>query len=251
VSAYTYGFIFFQLPHGLVAVSVMTTLLPALSAAASDGDLDTYRARFGEGFRLLTVVMLPAAVGLGLLGRPLVSGLLQNGAFTGASSELTGDVVMGLAVGLPGFSLYLYVLRGFYARRDTKTPFQLNVLQNGANIVLAVLVVDRWGVGGLALAYSIAYAVAALAALLALDRRVNGLVGGREITTVLRTGVAAAVMAAVLWGLRSVLDDEVAALAVLAAGVVGGGATFVAVGAALRIPELRQLRSLARSGGSD
>ncbi|HSL56287.1 MAG TPA: lipid II flippase MurJ, partial [Acidimicrobiales bacterium] len=38
LSAYQAAFIFFQLPHGLVAVSVMTTFLPELTEAARTGD---------------------------------------------------------------------------------------------------------------------------------------------------------------------------------------------------------------------
>src|SRR5690606_37342283 len=58
VSAYTYAFIFFQLPHGLLAVSIMTTFLPDLSAFAARLDLAGFRDRFGLGLRLLILVIL-------------------------------------------------------------------------------------------------------------------------------------------------------------------------------------------------
>ena len=45
VSAYQYAFIFFQLPYGLIAVSLMTAVLPELATAASDGDNE----RFADG----------------------------------------------------------------------------------------------------------------------------------------------------------------------------------------------------------
>ena len=43
----------------------------------------------------------------------------------------------GLSIGLVGFSVYLFVLRGFYAHQDTRTPFVLNVGENLLNIVFA------------------------------------------------------------------------------------------------------------------
>ena len=43
LSAYTFAFIFFQLPHGLLAVSLMTTFMPDLSALAN---LDDYRRQY-------------------------------------------------------------------------------------------------------------------------------------------------------------------------------------------------------------
>ena len=43
VSAYQYAFIFFQLPHGLVAVSLMTVVMPELAEAAVDRAEQRYR----------------------------------------------------------------------------------------------------------------------------------------------------------------------------------------------------------------
>ena len=54
---------------------------------------------------------------------------------------------------------------GFYAMQDTRTPFLLNCLENGLNIVLAIALYPAFGVEGLALAWSIAYIVAMVVAL--------------------------------------------------------------------------------------
>jgi putative peptidoglycan lipid II flippase len=122
VAAYQFAFIFFQLPHGLVAVSVMTTFAPDLASAAVAERWETFRQRFATGALLIWGLLLPAAVGFVLLGDDLVSVLLERGSFDAADSAATGDVLQWFAVGLPGFSLYLFALRAFYARRDTRTP---------------------------------------------------------------------------------------------------------------------------------
>ena len=44
------------------------------------------------------------------------------------------------------------MLRGFYAHQDTRTPFVINVCENVLNIVLAFVLVGRYGVLGLGLA---------------------------------------------------------------------------------------------------
>ena len=51
----------------------------------------------------------------------------------------------------------------------------VNLVENVVNIVLAVLLVDRYGLLGLGLAFALAYVVGAVVALVALDRRVPGL----------------------------------------------------------------------------
>jgi putative peptidoglycan lipid II flippase len=61
VSAYQYAFIFFQLPYGLIAVSLMTAVLPELATAARNQDHQMFAERFHEGLGLLLTFMLPAA----------------------------------------------------------------------------------------------------------------------------------------------------------------------------------------------
>ena len=52
-----------------------------------------------------------------VLARPLVGALLQHGEFSEQTAVNTGRALAGFAVGLVGFSVYLFVLRGFYAHR--------------------------------------------------------------------------------------------------------------------------------------
>ena len=55
--------------------------------------------------------------------------------------------------------MYLFVLRAFYAHGEPRTPFVINVFENIINIVLAFVLVGRFGVLGLGLAFAIAYVI--------------------------------------------------------------------------------------------
>ena len=227
VSAYTYAFVFFQLPHGLFAVSIMTTFVPDLATFASNADFESYRKRFALGMRALAVVIVPAALGYVVLARPLVAALLERGQFDVRDVQLTADVLVTFALGLVGFSVYLFALRGFYALKDTRTPFLLNVFENGLNVVLAVALVGPLGVQGLGLAYAAAYSVAAVAALAVLARRVGRLGGERTTRSIASVVVAAAVMAAVVALVDNLLGDTGAWLRTIV-GVIVGAATYAA-----------------------
>ncbi len=241
VTNYQAAFVFFQLPHGLLAVSLMTTFQPDLARSVSRGDQPEFAARMLLGLRLLGVVIVPAAVGYLVLSRAFVAGAGDTG-FGGARVDMIGvaRVLSGFALGLIGFSAYSFVLRGFYSLSDTRTPFLLNCLENALNIVFALLLVGRYGVVGLAWAYAAAYTVGAVLSLIVLMQRMPGFELRRLVDTYLRLLVAAAVMAAAVWLVaRSIAGDSPTSVVVgLAVAVVAGIVVYAGSVLVLGVPEL-------------
>ena len=195
ISAYSAAYMFFQLPYGILAVSILTALTPDMAERWSTGDVAGFRARLSTGLRSGALVMLPAAVGYLVLARPLVSLLLEHGAFTSANARLTGDVLAFFAIGLPAFSVYLLFVRGYTSMQDTRTPFLVNAAENVVMIVLDLLLYPSMGVRGLALGFTISYAAAAAIAGWDLRRRVGGLDGATVGPVLARIGAATALMA--------------------------------------------------------
>jgi len=252
VSVYQGAYVFFQLPHGLVAVSLMTTLTPELAEAFARSDFAGFRRNFAFGLRLMTLVILPAATGLAVLARPVVGLLLQRGALTASQAGLTSACVALFAVGLLPFSLYLYALRGFYALHDTRTPFVLNCWENLVNVVVAAALYPWFGVQGLAFSFSVAYAVAGVMALRALARRTGGLGVDLKARQVLaRTAVAAAVMTAAVRLAVVALPGRPPALVEAAVGVLVGVVVYGAALSAMRVREMAEIvrRLRARRSG--
>ncbi len=198
VDAYAKAFIIFQLPHGLLAVSLSTTYVPELSRLIHANNEPTFARRMSDGIRYTAMLTIPAAVGLFLLARPTVAVLLQHGNFDATATTNTARALSGLALGVAGFSVYLFVLRGFYARNDTRTPFFINLIENALNIVFALLLVDRFDVLGLGMAFSLAYLVSAAIALAVLHRSTPSLQLAPLLVSILRIVGAAALMAIVV-----------------------------------------------------
>jgi putative peptidoglycan lipid II flippase len=240
VSSYTYAYIFFILPYALVGVSLMTTIVPELSSAAGRGDDAAYRHHFSYGVRLMSVAVLPAAVGYILLAKPLFR-VIKLGAFGADQADLTARNLACFSVGLLGYAIYLYTLRGFYALRDTRTPFWVNLFENVLNVVLALILEPIWGVPGLALSFGLAYLFAALVAMAALRRRVHGLDVAEILASLVRVGAASAVMAAAVAVAVRVVGDV--AIVQLAVGLAVGGGVYAVAVLALRVPEVATIRT--------
>ncbi len=244
VTAYQTAFIFFQLPHGLLAVSIMTSTTPELSAAAADRDLDRLALRFREGLGLLITLMIPAALGLVILAEPLVTLLLERGRFDHAATLRTAEILQMMAIGLPAFSIYLYCQRVFYAFQDTRTPFMLNLFENTLNVIAAWAFLNR-GPGGLGLAYSVAYIAGVVVSIAAVTRRWPTLLDRSMAPAVGRMLLAAGFSVAAVLATRSILWSTLLArhplLDVLVSTVMGAITLFVAV-SALRVEGFESLR---------
>jgi putative peptidoglycan lipid II flippase len=165
VSSYTYAYAFFQLPYGIIAVTVMSVVTPDLAERWSTGQRDAFLHRMTGGLRAVLALIIPAAVGMLLLARPAVALFLGVGHSTPAQTATTGAALAMFSLGLPGFCAFLYFVRVLQAMQRTKVAFFLYVAEAALNITLALLLVHPLGVRGLALCLSIAYTVAALLAL--------------------------------------------------------------------------------------
>jgi putative peptidoglycan lipid II flippase len=203
-----------EFPLGLFGVAIGTVILPHLSSRHAAGDGEGYAKAIDWGLRMVLLAGVPAGVGLLMLAEPLASAMFQHGAFTADDARMTGLALSATAIAVPAFMLTKVLLPAFFARQDTKTPMRAAVMTVFINVALtAAITTPLWhyGVHGAHAGIALATALAGVAnaALLWIwlhregaYRRQPGWV--RYLTQVL---VAAAAMAAVLWGLRVWLGD--------------------------------------------
>ena len=246
-AAYVFAFTFFVLPHGLLAVSIATTFQPEMSRSVARRDRSGFIHHASLGARMIALLTLPAGVLLFVLRDPIIGFALQRGAFDAEATVATARALAGFSLGLVGFSVYLFVLRGFYAHQDTRTPFMINLVENALNIGLAIVLVGRYGVLGLGLAFALAYLVSSVWALQIMSYKVPGFPVRDVLGSITRMIVAAVLMGQVVWFVTRGLGGTTGADALvrLVIGSVVGLVAYVALLAAQRAPELDALRRLA------
>lgn len=250
---YSAAYQLFSLPHAIVAVSVISALMPGLSASAADGDVPAVRAQLSRGLRLTFVLLLPAALGLAALAQPVAAGALRYGATGAAGARLIGDTLAAFAVGLPAFSCYQLLLRAFYAEQDSRTPTLINVAVNVVNVaadLLLIAVLPRHlRVPALAGGFALSYVVGALVAGTLLRAHLGGLDGRRVLRLAIRAGLAGLVAATVARvaadAARGLLGAGTpAALLAAVLGATVGAVIFVQGARLMHIRELTWLGTL-------
>jgi len=241
--AYTKAFTFFVLPHGLLAVSIATTFEPEMARNVVRRDKPRFIEQASLGVRMVALLTIPAGLGLFVLRRAIIGAVLEHSEFNSIAALNTSRALGGFAVGLVGFSVYLFVLRAFYAHNDARTPFMINLIENAINIALAFPLIHRYGVLGLGLSFGIAYLVTAALALLVLSYKVPGFSLRDLYASLWRMLLAGIIMAEAVWGAaRAVGSNSGGGVIIrLAAGTSIGILVYVLILVALESPEIELL----------
>ncbi|NUP19409.1 MAG: murein biosynthesis integral membrane protein MurJ [Streptomyces sp.] len=158
--AYNNAYALWVVPHGIVTVSVVTALMPRMSAAAADGDTAAVRRDVSHALRVCASAVVPAACALFALAQPVMALGFGYGRTSAADTAAMAGILMAFAPGLIALSGQYVLSRAFYALSDTRTPFLLNLvivaLNAGLSLAAAHLLPARWAVTGMAAAYSLA-----------------------------------------------------------------------------------------------
>lgn len=196
VTALYYANRVMQLPLALFGIALSQVALPSMSAAVARGATDEVKETLNFALRLTLFMILPATVGLVILGHPIVQVLFQHGKFTSDATALTNWALMFFSLGLFAYASVKILAGAFYAYHNTRTPVISAACCVGLNVVLNLVFVKftSMGVGGLALSTAIASWVNALSLFIILRKKL-GLLGGRRIaTTTVKSLMACAVM---------------------------------------------------------
>ncbi len=199
LSALNYAWLLMLLPQGIFAQSLATATFPTFAAQYAAGLHEEMRTTFGRTLRTVFFLSIPAAVGLIVLGQPLISALLERGQFTAESTALVAYALQFYAVGLVAHSGLEIIVRAFYALHDTWTPVIFGIGAMMLNILFSILWVKPLGFGGLALANSVATSLEMIVLLLLLNRRMDGIEARRLLSSVVRSLSAALVMGLVAY----------------------------------------------------
>ncbi len=232
-----------QLPLALFGVSVAMVTLPAMSANSAERNYDELAGIVNSSMRIIFYTILPASLGLMILARPIVELLFQHGRFTPAAALLTARALQGYCAGLIAYSLTKVFANAFYSMQNPKIPVRVSISCVTINVVLCILLMRPFGVGGLAVATSIASWINDCTLLFILRKNVHAQnpqarrIGDISVLSGLgKTLTACAVMSLALFGLLY-FGSDLGKTWLVVIGVPGGGLLFLAVSRLLRMEE--------------
>jgi murein biosynthesis integral membrane protein MurJ len=253
-AAFSNAWMLFQLPYAVVGVSVITAMLPRMSGHAAAGNNDLMTRDFSAATRLSSVIVVPSALILAVLGPPLAEGIFGHGSTSVASARYLGLIFGVMCLGLLPYTLSNLLLRAFYAMHDSRTPALIGgvsmVVRIVASFLCLALLPPADVVAGLGIGFGLSSLVMTVMLWRVLGKRVHGLDTRRINKTLLRMHVAAIPGAAFAIAASLVISriapaGTITALAIVAVGGAGGLLLYLLTARLLRVEEIGELtRSL-------
>jgi putative peptidoglycan lipid II flippase len=234
-------FLLMMMAHGIVAVSIITALLPRMSAAAAGGRLSEVIEDLAKGVRTTAAMLAPIVVVFVFLAGPTMVALFTRGAFSEADAAKGAPVLVMAGLALIPFSLSQLFTFAFYALPDTKTPAILNIPVVVVRVIAQiVLVAAGLGGAGVMLGNGISYVLATALSMWFLRAKIGELGLGRTAATLLRV-LAAMLIAGVLgWlctqGLRAAGLDNAWIQVIIGGALILG--SYLGAAKLLRIQEI-------------
>lgn len=249
ITAFFYAMlVMVAMPKSLFTGVITTVLFPTLAEEYNAGREQALQTTLFAGLRAAWLLVIPAAVGLLALGKPVVVFLFQRGAFDERSTTLVYGLMVIFALRLIMDSCQDVLSMGFYAQHNTRIVMWANLGWAVIYVGLCFLLVNLFGIAGLAWASTLA-AAALAGTLYWLNRRMNPVFDEERglALALIRTLVACGGMVAVIGAVRSL---GLAMLPFLTLGIGAGSLAYLGLHALLGGRELNALwRHLA--GQSD
>jgi putative peptidoglycan lipid II flippase len=250
---YANAWLLFQLPYGVIGVSLLTAIMPRLSRSAADGDTARLVGDLSLGSRLSTVLLVPISAVLTVAGSAIGVALFGYGNADVADAQRLGDALAFSAFGILPYALVMLQLRVFYAMKDARTPTLIMVVMTVVKIPLLFMCRDQLDpedvVIGVLLVNSLTFVVGAVLGQMWLWVRLGRLQSMRVVRVIVQSVVAGlgGVLVAAGSGLLIdlVLDGSgptlVAWVKVVVQSVITGVVAFGLL-VAFRVPELEPAR---------
>jgi putative peptidoglycan lipid II flippase len=248
VSWLNYAFRFMQFPIGVFGVAIATAALPQLSRDSAYADYQQFRRTIVHALGLVFVLCIPSAVGLAVLGRPIIALIFEHGRFTSFDTVQTGNALAAYAIGLAGYAAVKVLSPAFYALGDARTPMLISLGSIVVNYVINSLLVVPFGHVGLAVSTSCVALINFLLLGMIMRRRLGGLAGRELSAKALRVIAASLPMAVVAWSVNewvATLRLEGLALDITRVflAIALGAITFYCVCRWLRVAEVDEAAS--------
>ncbi len=243
VTALYYANRLMQFPLALFGIAIATVAFPSMSKSAAEHDIQALKKTLIFSLRMISFTIIPASVGLMIMGKPIIRLLFERKNFTAAGTDATSWALLFYATGIFAYAGVKVLVNAFYSLKDTKTPVKIAALAMVLNAILNIILMQFLNVGGLALATAISSTVN-MSILIFILRNRFGRLGGRNMLDLLwKVGLASLIMGIFCLYMMNLLVN-LGLFIQVALTILGAILIFLFICYILKVEEIKHLKDL-------
>ncbi len=249
LAAFTLAINIQSVPLGLFGIAFSLAAFPILATLVAKHEDAEFFAVFARTARRILYFVLPLSLFFIIFRAEIVRVILGTGAFNWEDTILTFTVLGWLSLSLFAQSLIPLFVRAFFALQDTKTPLFAALFSEIVHLSLIPILLPRFAVAGIAIAFSVGAVVNILILYATLRRRVavwkdweilSGI--GRIIGITLIAGIIAQFSKSIFVLTIDRLDTFLEVAMKLGVGAVIGVAAYILLSSLFGLPEYLQVK---------
>ncbi len=240
------------LAYEVFAIGIAMIVYPTMSELAAKEDKTEYKIAVKKAINIIILIMVPAAVAIGVLRQPLINVIFKRGAFTSEAAKLTSSALLFYCPAMIFYGIRDILNKAFYSIKDTKTPMINSFIGILINIVINIFIVKYMKVSGLTLATTVSSIIVTVIMLRDLNKKIGNMKIRQIFNVLLKSSIASFVMGILIFLTNRVCMTLVSTelkgsiLSIIMSFFIGIGA-YVACISLFKVEEYMYMVSLIKS----
>jgi len=134
----------YNLPIGIITISLASTLLPFLAKAKTDNSLTEFNNQLSKTLSIALIILIPASLFIFFYSELIIKIIFLRGSFSYNDLIQTSLALKALAPGLVFASINTLCIRSIIALKDTKTPLILSLTQLFVGFSVALVLMGEF-----------------------------------------------------------------------------------------------------------
>ncbi|MDU8967772.1 MAG: lipid II flippase MurJ, partial [Clostridium sp.] len=241
ISYLRYSKTLLSLITGVITVSVTTSIFPTISHLGQSGDFENMKKHLNSAIVSTMLLVIPATIGMMALAVPIIKLVYQRGAFDNKSVIVTASMLIAYAPFVIFQSFSDVIDKGFYAVGDSKSPVIIVVIQQIINVIFNFILINFFGIQGLALSTTISAGAGAILMLMKFRKNFGRINFKSSLKSLIKISLLSIIMGLIALSLYSKLSVSMSYLLALFISIILAGLFYIVTILLARIPEVMKM----------
>lgn len=222
-------------------INIATITLPKIAQLANMGKIEDMKEKTSQSLVLTMALVLPATFGMMALASPIIRLIYERHAFSPADTRIVASLLISYAPYIIFISILKIVSNAFYATGDSKSPLLIILFQQAINVLLNMVLVERFGIDGIAYATSISTALGSLIIFVVYVKKFGRFNLREKLTSQIKILIASSIMAYVTFVVFNLFSTYLVLVIALLLTIIISAITYLVIIYFAKIDEIDKL----------